>query len=191
MSDRLLGYMEPRRFASRAGSREELEVIGDAESDAHGRICGVEAKEIRVLFKIEPNVIVLPLCKRGHVPCEVVPDADEGVQTEFRARLGGVSLGNRGILDAGNEDAGADTYVRLQSVSGIAKHQIEWSNCQHTEIGTLDSHRRECISERCAWSTARRGKSNRSVRPKRNILLLNVRGAVKDFGFEAEPASLA
>ena len=120
-------------------------MVADAKADGNGSVCGVEAKEIRVLFKIEPNVIVFPLCKRGHVSCEEVPDADEGVQAELRARLRVVSLGNRGILELSNKDAGADTYVRLQSVPGIAKHQIEWSDCEHMEIDTRDSHCREFI----------------------------------------------
>ena len=105
------------------------EVVADAKGDANGSICGVEAKEVRVLCKTEADVIILPLCKRRNVSCEEVPDADEGVQAEFCARLRVVSLGNRGILEASNEDSGADTYVRLQSVSGIAKHQIECYAC--------------------------------------------------------------
>jgi len=129
------GYVRMKAFP-------RSEVVADTKGDVNGSVCSVETKEIRVFCKIEPNVIVFPLCKCGNVSCEKVPDADEGVQAELCARLGVVTLSNRGILDAANKDAGADAYVRLQSVSGIAKHQIEWGNSQYTEIDTRDSHRR-------------------------------------------------
>lgn len=97
-------------------------MIADAESDAYGRICGVESKEIRVLFKIEPYVIVFSFREGGYVSGEVVPGTDEAVQAELRARLRIFSLGNRRIRDASDKDTGADSDIRLQSVPGIAQH---------------------------------------------------------------------
>jgi hypothetical protein len=69
-------------------------MIGDAKSDAYGSVCGLEAKEIRVLFKIESNVIVLSFCERGYMSGDVISGTDEAVQTELGARLGIVTLGH-------------------------------------------------------------------------------------------------
>ena len=119
---------------------EESEVVVDTDCNADGTICRVEAKEIGILRKIEPNVIVLTFCKRGYVSGEIVPDTDEAVQAELRTRLGIVSLGNRGILESTDKDPRTDSYVWLQPVPRIAKHEIQRSNCEHMKVSTLDSH---------------------------------------------------
>ena len=119
---------------------EESEVIVDTDCNADGTIGRVEAKEIGILRKIEPNVIVLTFCKRGYVSGEIVPETDEAIQTKLRTRLGIISLSNRRIMDASDKDARADSYIRLQPVPRIAKHEIKRSYCEHMKISTLDSH---------------------------------------------------
>ena len=124
---------------------EESEVVVDPDCNADGTVCRIEAKEIGILCKIESNIIVLTFCKRGYVSGEIVSEPDEAIQTKLRTRLGIISLGNRRILDISDKNAGSDADVRLDSVPRITKHEIKRSNCEHMEMGTLDSHGREFI----------------------------------------------
>ena len=85
----------------------------EAEGSVNGSVCGVKTKEVRILLETESNVVKLPLCEHRHVSCEVVPEADESIQTELRARLGALALGNRRIVDSSKEYTGTNANVRL------------------------------------------------------------------------------
>lgn len=113
----------------------------EAEGAVDGRVGGIETEEIGILLEAEANVVELFLCERGHVSCEVVPNPDQSIQAEFRARLGTLALGNRRIVESGNEYTGTDANVWLQPSSWIPKHQIEKRNCHHAEIDAWDFSR--------------------------------------------------
>ena len=85
----------------------------ETEGSVNGSVPGIETKEIRVFLKTESNVVELSLCEHRHVSRDVVPDADESVETEFCARLGAFTLSNRRIVDSSHEYTGSDTDVRL------------------------------------------------------------------------------
>ena len=99
-------------------------MIPDAKDKVVRAVARVETIEVARLVETESSIIELIFAKKGHVPGHEVAQSNLHIQSKLGA---GLRVPCLGVLQTGKENPRTNCKVWLEALSGVAKHQIDWS----------------------------------------------------------------